>query len=114
MKRTFLVLLLSVLLVPAAEAQTGAVVYSLPRTTVNVKVEARREAFTAGPYAAYAQKYLGVAARTQNGTTYTLLNITLTPYVEADPASAKSLLSTLFPEDMEPQEYVNYASDNPL
>ncbi|MBO4851609.1 MAG: tetratricopeptide repeat protein [Prevotella sp.] len=34
--------------------------------------------------------------------------------VEADPASAKSLLSTLFPEDMEPQEYVNYASDNPL
>ena len=87
MKRTFLVLLLSVLLVPAAEAQTGAVVYSLPRTTVNVKVEARREAFTAGPYAAYAQKYLGVAARTQNGTTYTLLNITLTPYVEADPAA---------------------------
>ncbi len=87
MKRTFLAFLMSVLLLPAADAQTGAVVYSLPRTTVNVRVEAQREAFTAGPYAPYAQKYLGVAARTQSGTTYTLLNITLTPYVEADPAA---------------------------
>ena len=34
--------------------------------------------------------------------------------VEKDAASAKSLLSTLFPEDMEPKEYVEYASENPL
>ncbi len=85
MKRALIVLLLLPLLLTDAAAQSGAVVYSLPRTTVGIRVEARREAFTAGPYAQYAQKYLGVAARTESGTTYTLQQITLIPYVEADP-----------------------------
>lgn len=87
MKRILLALTLLSFLLPAARAQSGAVVYSLPRTTVVLTVEARREAFTAGPYAAYAQKYLGVAARTQNETRYTLQTITLTPFVEADPGA---------------------------
>ena len=86
MKRILLAWSLLLLLLPEARAQAGAVVYSLPRTTVCLTVEARREAFTAGPYAAFAQKYLGVAARTQNETRYTLQSLTLTPYVEADPA----------------------------
>lgn len=86
MRRTLLALVLITCLMPEAAAQAGSVVYSLPRTTVRLTVEAQREAFTAGPYAAYAQKYLGVAARTQNATTYTLQQITLTPCVEADPA----------------------------
>ncbi len=85
MKRTLLALALMLILLPEAGAQTGAVIYSLPRTTVSIEVKARREAFTAGPYAAYAQKYLGVAARTQSGTTYTLTEVSLKPYVEADP-----------------------------
>ncbi|MCR5744958.1 MAG: DUF4831 family protein [Bacteroidales bacterium] len=87
MKRTFFVLALALFFLQDAAAQTGAVVYSLPRTTVTVTVTAQREAFTAGPYAQYAQKYFGVAARTQNGTSYTLQEIVLTPYVEADPAA---------------------------
>ena len=85
MKRALIVLLLLPLFFTDAAAQSGAVVYSLPRTTVGIRVEARREAFTAGPYAQYAQKYLGVAALTESGTTYTLQQITLIPYVEADP-----------------------------
>ena len=91
MKRILLALALLTFLLPEARAQAGAVVYSLPRTTIHIQVEARREAFTAGPYAAYAQKYLGVAARTQNATTYTLESVTLTPYVEADPATRYSV-----------------------
>ena len=87
MKRTFFVLALALFFLQDAAAQTGAVVYSLPRTTVTVTVTAQREAFTAGPYAQYAQKYFGVAARTQNGTSYTLQEIVLTPYVEADPTA---------------------------
>ena len=87
MKRILLVLALLPFLLPEAGAQTGAVIYSLPRTTVCVQVKATREAFTAGPYAQYAQKYLGVAARTQSGTTYTLTDICLTPYIEADPTA---------------------------
>ena len=84
MKRILFALSLLTFLFPNASAQTGAVVYSLPKTTVRIQVTAHREAFTAGPYAAYAQKYLGVAARTQSGTTYTLQQITVTPFVEAD------------------------------
>lgn len=87
MKRFLFALVLCLLLVPEAEAQTGAVVYCLPRTTVTVKVKVRREAFTAGPYAAYAQKYLGVAARTQSGSACTLEEVTLIPTIEADPQS---------------------------
>ncbi|MCR5745975.1 MAG: DUF4831 family protein [Bacteroidales bacterium] len=88
MKRILSISLLALLLTAGhAAAQTGAVVYSLPRTVLTLKVEAQREAFTAGPYAAYAEKYLGVAARTQDGTTCTLVSITLIPSVEADPAS---------------------------
>ena len=86
MKRILFILALLLLLSPDMTAQTGSVVYSLPRTTVSIKVKARREAFTAGPYASYAQKYLGVAARTANGTSVTLEEITLMPFVEADPA----------------------------
>jgi len=54
-------------------------------------VKAVREAFTAGPYAQYAQKYLGVAAPAQSRTSYTLQSVTLTPYVEADPGARFTL-----------------------
>jgi len=91
MKRSLLALFLLIFLLPEAWAQAGPVVYSLPRTTLRLEVAARREAFTAGPYAAYAQKYLGVAARTQDAVTYTLESITLMPYVEADPAARFSV-----------------------
>lgn len=87
MKRTLLALAFLLSLLPEAGAQTGAVIYSLPQTTVSIEVKARREAFTAGPYAQYAQKYLGIAARTQNGTTYTVTEVNIRPYIEADPRS---------------------------
>ena len=63
----------------------GSVVYSLPQTIIRLTVEAQREAFTAGPYAQYAQKYLGVAARTSSETTYRLDKIDMVPFTEADP-----------------------------
>ena len=87
MKRILLALILLPFLFPEAGAQTGAVIYSLPRTTVSLTVTARCETFTAGPYAQYAQKYLGIAARTQNETTYTLTEVSMKPYVEADPSA---------------------------
>ncbi len=63
---------------------TGVVIYSLPSTTISLTIEAEKEIFTAGPYAQYAQKYMGTAARQQNETTYSLKSINLTPYIEAD------------------------------
>ena len=44
----------------SAKGQTdgGALVYSLPSTSLHLAVEAEREVYTPGPYAKYAKKYL--------------------------------------------------------
>lgn len=67
------------------EAPAGAVVYSLPSTTIALKVTAEHEAYQAGPYAMYAQKYLGIDVRQGSGDFYTIKSIEMVPYVEADP-----------------------------
>lgn len=62
----------------------GKIVYSLPKTTLSLEVEAVCESFHAGPYAKYAKKYLGIDAREDDSNTYTVSRIKLTPRVEAD------------------------------
>lgn len=68
------------------EAPAGAVVYSLPSTTIALKVTAEHESYQAGPYAMYAKKYLGIDVRQGSGDFYTIKSVELVPYVEADPA----------------------------
>lgn len=67
-----------------AQDQVGTVSYALPQTTVTFEVEAVMEYFYAGPYAKYAQKYLGVEARQADQTTCTLSSVKMTPTIEAD------------------------------
>ena len=74
-------------LTPGDKVPTGAIVYSLPSTTLNFIVEAEYESFIAGPYAKYAQKYLGATAREENGTFYKLKSVEMVPFVEADPSA---------------------------
>ena len=62
----------------------GYVTYSLPQTTITLEVEAVLETFYAGPYAKYAEKYLGVKPRMKDETSVQLSRIKMTPYVEAD------------------------------
>lgn len=76
------VLMLSAFL--GAYAQDGAVTYALPQTTLHFEVEAVQETFYAGPYAKYAQKYLGQEARQENGSTCHITSVKLVPCVEAD------------------------------
>ncbi len=63
---------------------TGTIIYSLPNTAIHLTVTAEKEIFAAGPYARFAQKYLGNEARTDNGSSYRIKSIDLTPYIEAD------------------------------
>jgi hypothetical protein len=90
---SFIFILLAVSLVPlTSSAQeganpTGTVVYALPNTAINFYVEAEKETFIAGPYAQFAQKYLGESARSENAVSYTLKKIDVTPYIEADASS---------------------------
>jgi len=73
------------------EAPAGAIVYSLPSTTIALKVTAEHEAYQAGPYAMYAQKYLGIEVRQNSGDFYTIKSIEMVPYVEADPAVSAAI-----------------------
>ena len=86
--RTVSLLCLAAALLPvggiSAQDPMGTVSYALPQTTITIEVEAVREYFYAGPYAKYAQKYLGVDARQSDQTTCTLSEVKMTPYIEAD------------------------------
>lgn len=95
-KSLFVLLLLLLMLLTSAFATSaqnpvnpeGTVRYSLPNTVVHLKVTAVREDFFAGPYAAYARKYLGTEAATENSTRYSIAGVDMVPYIEADPAQS--------------------------
>jgi len=87
----------SVLLSVAAFGQkksdpAGALTYCLPATTVRVEVGAVQERFYAGPYAKYAEKYLGIRVRQSDETVFHLTDIRMTPYVEADYSRRYSMI----------------------
>ena len=69
----------------------GFLTYSLPSTTITLDVEAVQEKFYAGPYAKYAEKYLGIKARQQDETVYQLSEVRMIPFVEADQSRRYSL-----------------------
>lgn len=62
----------------------GYLTYSLPSTTIVLDVEAVQESFYAGPYAKYAEKYLGIKVRQKDMDEVQLTHISMTPCVEAD------------------------------
>lgn len=62
----------------------GFLTYSLPSTTITLEVEAVQEKFYAGPYARFAEKYLGIKARQKDETTFSLTQIRMLPVLEAD------------------------------
>lgn len=64
--------------------QEGYVTYSLPSTTLVLDVEAVQESFYCGPYARYAEKYLGIKVRQKDETRWQITQVKLTPVVEAD------------------------------
>ncbi len=84
MKKTVLALFVTLAGSLAATAQ-NTVSYALPQTTLEFTVEANKETFHAGPYARFAGKYLGVDARTAEGTSYSISSIKVRTFVEADP-----------------------------
>lgn len=88
MFRMFLTAALAALPFAASAQKTadseGYITYSLPSTVITLDVEAVYENFYAGPYAKYAEKYLGIKARQKNEDSYQITSVAMTPYVEAD------------------------------
>ena len=73
------------------EDPQGFLTYSLPSTTITLEVEAVQEKFYAGPYARYAETYLGIKPRQKDETTFQITQVKVTPYVEADQSRRYSL-----------------------
>lgn len=71
----------------SAQDPEGSLVYSLPSTSIRLQVEAQKENFYAGPYARYAQKYLGIDARQKDAVTCSVMSVTMSSYSEADPGA---------------------------
>ncbi len=62
--------------------------YFLPRTTITVEVDAVRETFFAGPYAAYAHSLLGIEVRQADGVETHINSVRLVQTEEADLSAA--------------------------
>ena len=89
MKWTFGIVAALMLLPVTASAQKkadpeGYLTYSLPSTVISIDVEAVQEKFYAGPYAKYAEKYLGIKPRMKDENTVQLTQVRMTPLVEPD------------------------------
>jgi hypothetical protein len=69
-------------------AINGGVVYALPRTGIQIEVEADQEILVHGPYFAFAQKYLGINdAPKADEENWTISNVSMETYGEPDPAA---------------------------
>lgn len=66
------------------EVKTSRVSYSLPSTTLNFTVSARKEIFKAGPFAKYAKKYLGFTPRQSDEVKYEISEVSVKSLTEAD------------------------------
>ena len=69
----------------------GCVIYSLPSTVINLEVDATVEQFYAGPYAKYAEKYLGLDVRQEDQVICNITDVRVSTSVEADMTSRHTL-----------------------
>ncbi len=70
---------------PGDKIPAGAIVYSLPITSLHIIAGVTFENFTAGPFARFSQKYLGVQAKEESSVSCSLSSVEIIPYIEADP-----------------------------
>ena len=89
---------LALLLPLLMEAQDLA--YYLPRTTVVVEVDAVQEYHFAGPYAAFARRLLGIEVPLQDQVSSRIVEVRLTPVVEADPDTSFTCPSSQSQQDL--------------
>ncbi|SHF96052.1 protein of unknown function [Mariniphaga anaerophila] len=62
------------------------ITYALPRTGLRIKVEAEKEMFQPGPYAAYAEQLLGITdAKNRASVKWTISKVEMATFAEPDP-----------------------------
>ncbi len=68
------------------DSAAPSLAYTLPQTALKVEVELRREVIRSGPYARFAQKYLGVMAPLASKDLYTIADARISARTESDPS----------------------------
>lgn len=69
------------------------VVYALPRTGIHIKVQAFKETFQPGPYAAYAEQLLGIKnVKTRPSVNWLIEEVTMETFSEPDPEQVHKAL----------------------
>lgn len=74
--------------------EDGQVVVADPRTTLSVDLTVQKEVVLSGPYARYAQKYLGVRAPLTDKTTYEITNASTALCADSNVSAAAGDLAT--------------------
>ena len=81
--RKFIVCILAAVAVQGT-ALAQEITYALPSTTITVQVEVEQVNFFAGPYAAYAKKFLNLSVPQEDAAACSLLSAEILPRTEAD------------------------------
>jgi hypothetical protein len=82
-------------------ASENSIIYALPRTYLKISVEVTKTTTIKGPYAEYAQKYLGIFdVPLENSTSYKISSIDLQPVNEPDPNCYYAITFKNFPENL--------------
>ncbi len=76
---------------PKGASVQGPLSYSQPRTVLKVEVVVEKESIRKGPYARYAQKYLGVVAPLTDKDSYRIAGADISYFEEADPVAVSTL-----------------------
>lgn len=75
----------------SASNQSNGIIYSLPRTVLVIKIDVNKTLTIPGPFAQYAQKYLGITGvPTQRMEEFEISNIIIESKIETDPTNLYS------------------------
>ena len=78
------------------EIKKDGIIYSLPKTVFNIEVEVSRTETKAGPYASYAEKYLGISnVIKKDSVSWQITDVNIFSYAEPDPEQVYYMESCL-------------------
>lgn len=101
-------------------ADADGIVYNLPQTGFKLEIEITRTDFIKGPYAEYAEKFLGITNVIQyDNTVYNISEVSITSFSSIDPngyflihPQAKSKNKPVFSIQLSPEGFLSAISKN--
>ena len=78
-----------------------SLIYALPQTSVNIRLEVTKTIIKKGPYAEYAQKYLNISnIPLSDSESYMITDVKIIPQLEADPTQYYAITYKTYPDNI--------------